>query len=171
MGWSRTEPELPAGSDWEQVGTTAWKNNNTVINSVIYAARLSGRGIAIKMVETRQHLINQWSGVWTDSALRCDIDGVEGEVDTSFNSDGGYGKTVTQTVYFTGEANAGVSVTVFVGLNASNGNSTTFDAPPLLGSTVFVKVNGVWRQGQMKIKVNGVWTDATAKINIGGTWK
>lgn len=171
MAWSRTEPTLPAGSEWAQVGTTAWANNNTKINSVIYAARLSGRGIAIKMVETRQHLMNQWSGVWTDSALRCDIDGVKGTVDTSFNSDGGYGKTVTQTVYFTGEANAGVSVTVFVGLNASNGDSTTFDAPPLLGGTVFVKVGGAWKKAALFVKVGGVWQTGLVKLKTGGTWK
>ena len=109
--------------------------------------------------------------MWKDLALRCDIDGVTGETDTSFNAPGGYGKTVTETLYFTGEAGANVPITVFVGLYANDGDSTTFNAPALLGATVFLKVGGVWKPVQVKVKIGGVWKDAVAKIKVGGTWK
>ena len=171
MAWSRTAPVLPNGSTWVQAGTTHWANNNTDIATVVYVARLQGRGFAIRVDETRQHKPNQWSGVWKDLALRCDIDGVTGETDTSFNAPGGYGKTVTETLYFTGEAGANVPITVFVGLYANDGDSTTFNAPALLGASIYVKIGGVWKPAQIKVKVGGVWRDAVAKIKVGGTWK
>lgn len=171
MAWSRTEPALPNGSTWVQAGTTHWFNNNTDIATVVYVARLQGKGFAIRVDETRQHKPNQWSGVWTDLALRCDINGVTGEMDTSFKAPGGYGKTVTETLYFTGEASANVPITVFVGLKANEGDSTTFNAPALIGATVYIKIGGVWKPVQIKVKVGGVWKDAVAKIKVGGTWK
>lgn len=146
MAWSRTEPALPNGSTWAQSGTTHWANNNTDIATVVYVARLQGRGFAIRVDETRQHKPNRWSGVWKDLALRCDIDGVTGETDTSFNAPGGYGKTVTETLYFTGEAGADVPITVFVGLYANDGDSTTFNSPALLGLPFVFNDNGTPRK-------------------------
>lgn len=173
MAWSRTEPALPSGSAWTQAGTTHWSNNNTDIATVVYVARLQGKGFALKVDETRQHKLNQWSGVWTDLALRCDINGVTGETDTSFTAPGGYGKTVTETLYFTGEAGANVPITVFVGLNAGNGDSTTFNAPALLGAVRRVKVGGTWKTVTVhRLKVVGVWKTVVAnKTKVNCVWK
>lgn len=164
MAWSTTPPELPSGSEWTQVGTTSWENNNLKITSVVYTARLNGKGFAVKVAETRQH----YRYNFTDLYLRCDIGGVAGEPETGIKGTSGNGST---TAYFIGEAGANVPITVFVGLNAGNGDSTTFNAPALLGATVFLKVGGVWRPAQVKVKVGGVWRDAVAKIKVGGTWK
>lgn len=155
-----------------QAGTTHWSNNNTDIATVVYVARLQGKGFALRVDETRQHKANQWSGVWTDLALRCDINDVTGETDTSFKAPGGYGKTVTETLYFTGEANADVPITVFVGLYTTEGDSTTFNAPALLGAVRRVKVDGTWKNvTAVKVKVGGVWKDTVVRIKVGGTWK
>lgn len=164
MAWSTTPPELPSGSEWTQVGTTSWENNNLKITSVVYTARLNGKGFAVKVAETRQH----YRYNFTDLYLRCDIGGVAGEPETGIKGTSGNGST---TAYFIGEAGANVPITVFVGLYARDGDSTTFNAPALLGATVFLKVGGVWRPAQVKVKVGGVWRDAVAKIKVGGTWK
>lgn len=164
MAWSRTAPELPGGSEWTQVGTTSWGNNNLIITSVVSVARLNGKGFAVQVVETRQH----YRYNFTDLYLRCDIGGVTGTPETGFKGTSGNGST---TAYFTGEAGANVPITVFVGLYARDDDSTTFNAPELLGATVFLKVGGVWRPAQVKVKVGGVWKDAVAKIKVGGTWK
>lgn len=164
MAWSTTPPELPSGSEWTQVGTTSWENNNLKITSVVYTARLNGKGFAVKVAETRQH----YRYNFTDLYLRCDIGGVAGEPETGIKGTSGNGST---TAYFIGEAGANVPITVFVGLYARDGDSATFNAPALLGATVFLKVGGVWKPVQVKVKVGGVWKDAVAKIKVGGTWK
>lgn len=164
MAWSTTPPELPSGSEWTQVGTTSWENNNLKITSVVYTARLNGKGFAVKVAETRQH----YRYNFTDLYLRCDIGGVAGEPETGIKGTSGNGST---TAYFIGEAGANVPITVFVGLYARDDDSTTFNAPALLGATVFLKVGGVWKPVQVKVKVGGVWKDAMAKIKVGGTWK
>lgn len=167
MAWSTTAPELPSGSEWTQVGTTSWENNNLKITSVVSVARLNGNGFAVKVVETRQHYrYNQ-----TDLYLRCDIGGVTGAPETGIKGTSGNGST---TAYFTGEAAAGVTVDVVVGFQAENSSSlktVSFTAPAPLGASVYVKIGGVWKPAQVKVKVGGVWRDAVAKIKVGGTWK
>ena len=167
MAWSRTAPELPSGSEWTQVGTTSWENNNLKITSVVYTARLNGKGFAVKVAETRQH----YRYNFTDLYLRCDIGGVGGEPETGIKGTSSNGSTAA---YFIGEAAAGAAVDVIVGFQASNSSSlktVSFTAPALLGATVFLKVGGVWKPAQVKVKVGGVWRDAVAKIKVGGTWK
>lgn len=167
MAWSRIEPELPSGSEWTQVGTTSWGNNNLDITSVVYVARLNGKGFAVKVAETRQHFRYNF----TDLYLRCDIGGVAGTPETGIKGTSSNGST---TAYFTGEAAAGVTIDVIVGLRADISSSlktVSFTAPAPLGATVFLKVGGVWKPVQVKVKVGGVWKDAVAKIKVGGTWK
>lgn len=167
MAWSRTAPELPSGSEWTQVGTTSWGNNNLDITSVVSVARLNGKGFAVQVVETRQH----YRYNFTDLYLRCDIGGVTGTPETGIKGTSSNGST---TAYFTGEAAAGVTVDVVVGFRADISSSlkrVSFTAPALLGSTVYFKVSGVWKRAQIKVKVGGVWKDAVAKIKVGGTWK
>lgn len=167
MGWSTTEPTLPAGSSWEQVGTTSVETNNLKITSTIYAARLDGNGFAVRAAETRTIYNSNFNQVYH----RCDIDGVAGTASTG-KWTAGSGKTASY--YFTGEAAAGVSIKVTVGRQAdSSGDmkSVTFAAPALLGAAVYFKAGGVWKKGQVKINVNGVWKDAVAKFRTGGTWK
>lgn len=167
MAWSRTAPELPSGSEWTQVGTTSWGNNNLDITSVVSVARLNGKGFAVKVVETRQH----YRYNFTDLYLRCDIGGVTGTPETGIKGTSGNGST---TAYFTGEAAAGVTVDVVVGFRADISSSlktVSFTAPAPLGATIYLKVGGVWKPAQVKVKVGGVWRDAVAKIKVGGTWK
>ena len=166
MAWSQTAPTLPGGSEWSQVGTTSWENNNLKITSVVSVARLNGNGFAVKVVETRQHYrYNQ-----TDLYLRCDIGGVTGTPETGIKGTSGNGST---TAYFTGEAAAGVTVDVIVGFQETTSSSlktVSFTAPALLGSTVYFKVSGVWKQTTLYRK-GGAWKNALAKFKAGGTWK
>lgn len=167
MAWSTTPPELPGGSEWTQVGTTSWGNNNLEITSVVSVARLNGKGFAVQVVETRKH--DRYN--FTDLYLRCDIGGVAGTPETGIKGTSSNGST---TAYFTGEAAAGVTVDVVVGFRADISSSlktVSFTAPALLGLTVFLKVGGVWKPAQVKVKVGGVWKDAMVKIKVGGTWK
>lgn len=167
MAWSTTPPELPSGSEWTQVGTTIYQDNNIQISSVVYCARLNGNGFALKVEESRIHIRFDSTALY----LRCDIGGVTGEPETGIKGTKGNGST---TVYFVGEAAAGVQITVTVsstGTNYDTRDRFTFTAPELLGATVFLKVGGVWRPAQVKVKVGGVWKDAVAKIKVGGTWK
>ncbi len=167
MAWSRTAPELPSGSEWTQVGTTSWGNNNLEITSVVSVTRLNGNGLAVQVVETRRH--DRYN--FTDLYLRCDIGGVTGTPETGIKGTSSNGST---TAYFTGEAAAGVTVDVVVGFRADISSSlkrVSFIAPAPLGATVYVKIAGVWKPTQIKVKVGGVWRDAVAKIKVGGTWK
>ena len=116
MAWSRTAPELPSGSEWTQVGTTSWGNNNLDITSVVSVARLNGKGFAVQVVETRQH----YRYNFTDLYLRCDIGGVTGTPETGIKGTSSNGST---TAYFTGEAAAGVTVDVVVGFQAGISSS------------------------------------------------
>ena len=167
MAWSTTPPELPGGSEWTQVGTTIYQDNIITITSVVYFARLNGKGFALKVDETRAHVIGNSTALY----LRCDINGVTGTPETGIKGTKGNGST---TAYFVGETAAGVQITVTVsstGTNYDTRDRFTFTAPELLGSTVFLKVGGVWKPVQVKVKVGGVWKDAVAKIKVGGTWK
>lgn len=166
MAWSQTAPTLPGGSEWTQVGTTTYQDNNTTITSVVYCARLNGQGFALKVDETRVHARFNF----TDLYLRCDIGGVAGEPETGIKGTSGNGST---TAYFTGEAAAGVQITVtvsFTGTNYDTRDRFTFTAPELLGSTVYFKVSGVWEQAALYRK-GGAWKNALAKFKAGGTWK
>ena len=166
MAWSQTAPALPGGSEWTQVGTTSWENNNLKITSVVYTARLNGNGFAVKVVETRQH----YRYNFTDLYLRCDIGGVTGTPETGIKGTSGNGST---TAYFTGEAAAGVTVDVVVGFQAEISSSlktVSFTAPVLLGSTLYFKVGGTWKQATLYRKGN-TWKNALAEFKAGGIWK
>lgn len=168
MAWSTTAPELQSGSAWEQEKSVSGRANHWSLAGKLYIARLNGRQFAIKAELTSDngsygtyYPPNKWT-------LRCDIGGVAGTEDTSFDVSKG-----TTTFYFVGDAGEGVTITAKVGgVGAAVAVQTaTFAAPALLGSTVFIKVGGVWRPAQIKVKVGGVWKDAVAKIKVGGTWK
>ena len=166
MAWSTTAPELPSGSEWTQVGTTSWENNNTKITSTIFVARLNGKGFAVKVAETRQH----YRYNFTDLYLRCDIGGVAGTPETGIKGTSSNGST---TAYFTGEAAAGVTVDVVVGFRDDIGPSlktVSFTAPALLGSTIYLKTGGTWKQATLYRK-GGAWKNALAKFKTGGVWK
>ena len=157
MAWSTTAPELPSGSAWEQEKSVSGSANHWSISGKLYIARLNGRQFAIKAKLTSD---NGEYGTyyppekWT---LRCDIGGVTGTEDTSFNVSKG-----TTTFYFVGEAGEGVTITARVGgVGAAVAVQTaTFAAPALLGASIYVKIGGVWRPAQVKVKVGGVWRDA-----------
>lgn len=168
MAWSTTAPELPSGSTWEQEKSVSGSANHWSLSGKLYIARLSGRQFAVKAELTSG---NGSYGTYYPPEkwkLRCDIGGVTGEEDTSFDVAKG-----TTTFYFVGEAGEGVTITVKVGgVNGAVATQTaTFAAPALLGATIYVKIGGVWKLAQIKVKVGGVWKDAVAKIKVGGTWK
>ena len=152
MAWSTTAPTLPGGSEWTQVGTTIYEDNNTRITSVVYYARLNGNSFALEVEESRIHIRFNL----TDLYLRCDIGGVTGTPETGIKGTSGNGST---TAYFTGEAAAGVQITVtvsFSGTDYDTRDRFTFTAPALLGPTVYINVNGTAKKVvKFLINVNG----------------
>ena len=153
MAWSTTPPELPGGSEWTQVGLTIYQDNTITITSVVYCARLNGQGFALKVDEKRSHAIGNSTALY----LRCDIGGVTGTPETGIKGTSGNGST---TAYFTGDAAAGVQITVtvsFSGTDYDTRDRFTFTALELLGPTIFINVNGTARKVvKFLINVNGM---------------
>lgn len=167
MAWSQTAPELPSGSAWEQEKSVYGRANHWSLSGTLHIARLNGRQFAIKAELTSgngSYGTYYPPGKWT---LRCDIGGVSGTEDTSFDVSKG-----TTTFYFVGEAGEGVNITVKVGgVGAAVAVQTaTFTAPALLGSTLYFKVGGTWKQATLYRK-GGTWKNALAEFKTGGTWK
>lgn len=167
MAWSQTAPVLPSGSAWEQEKSVSGRANHWSLSGTLYIARLSGRQFAVKAELTSgngEYGTYYPPDKWT---LRCDIGGVTGTEDTSFDVSKG-----TTTFYFIGEAGEGVTITVKVGgVGAAVAVQTaTFTAPALLGLTVFIKTGGTWKQATLYRK-GGAWKNALAKFKAGGIWK
>lgn len=167
MAWSQTAPELPSGSAWEQEKSVYGRANHWSLSGTLHIARLNGRQFAIKAELTSAN--GSYGTYYPPSkwTLRCDIGGVSGTEDTSFDVSKG-----TTTFYFVGEAREGVNITVKVGgVGAAVAVQTaTFTAPALLGSTLYFKVGGTWKQATLYRK-GGTWKNALAKFKAGGTWK
>ena len=167
MAWSQTAPTLPSGSAWEQEKIISGWSNHWNFTGKLYIARLNGRQFAVKAELTSA---NGSYGTYyppTKWKLRCDVGGVTGTEDTSFGVTKG-----TTTFYFVGEAGEGVTITAAIGgVDAAVAVQTaTFTAPALLGSTVYFKVGGVWKQTTLYRK-GGTWKNALAKFKTGGAWK
>ena len=167
MAWSQTAPELPSGSAWEQEKSISGAANHWRLTGKLYIARLNGKQFAVKAELTSgngEYGTYYPPDKWT---LRCDIGGVAGTADTSFGVTKG-----TTTFYFVGEAGEGVTITAKVGgVDAAVAVQTaTFTAPALLGSTIYFKVSGVWKQATLYRK-GGTWKNALAEFKAGGTWK
>lgn len=172
MAWSKTAPELPNGSAWEQTitKTNFFEQNWFVLSGEYSIARLEEKQFAVRV------LVSPSGGSYGNHPeygslyLRCDIGSVQGAAETP----GNLPKTPTYW-YFVGEADAGTEITVVYGTannSSSQSNGTVkLTAPALLGATVFLRVGGVWKRAQVKVKIGGVWKDAVAKIKVGGTWK
>ena len=167
MGWSLTAPTLPGGSEWVQKDTISIHNNQLDVTGTVFCARLADQGFALKIVETRTfHLTNPNFTDFYKTYHRCDVAGVTGEAYTEsrFGSSGS-----TKTYYFTGSAAA--SIKVVVGVKADNSTQEiSFTAPALLGSTLYFKVGGTWKQATLYRK-GGTWKNALAEFKTGGTWK
>jgi hypothetical protein len=167
MAWSQTAPELPSGSAWEQEKSVSGRANHWSLSGTLYIARLNGRQFAVKAELTSAN--GSYGTYYPPSkwTLRCDIGGVSGTEDTSFDVSKG-----TTTFYFVGEAGEGVNITVKVGgIGAAVAVQTaTFTAPALLGSTLYFKVGGTWKQATLYRK-GGTWKNALAEFKAGGTWK
>ena len=167
MAWSQTAPELPSGSAWEQEKSVSGVANHWSLSGKLYIARLNGRQFAVKAELTSG---NGSYGTYYPPAkwkLRCDIGSVTGTEDTSFGVTKG-----TTTFYFVGEAGEGVTITANVGgVDIPVATQTaTFTAPALLGSTLYFKVGGVWKQTTLYRK-GGAWKNALAEFKAGGIWK
>lgn len=167
MAWSQTAPELPSGSAWEQEKSVSGRANHWSLSGTLYIARLNGRQFAVKAELTSAN--GSYGTYYPPSkwTLRCDIGGVSGTEDTSFDVSKG-----TTTFYFVGEAGEGVNITVKVGgVGAAVAVQTaTFTAPALLGSTLYFKVGGTWKQATLYRK-GGTWKNSLAEFKAGGTWK
>ena len=146
MAWSQTAPELPSGSAWEQEKSISGWSNHWNFTGKLYIARLNGRQFAVKAELTSTN--GSYGTYYPPSnwKLRCDVGGVAGTEDTSFGVTKG-----TTTFYFVGEAGEGVTITVKVGgVDAAVAVQTaTFTAPALLGSTLYFKVGGTWKQATL----------------------
>ena len=167
MAWSKTAPTLPSGSAWEQEKSVSGRANHWSLAGKLYIARLNGRQFAVKAELTSgdgsygtYYPPEKWK-------LRCDIGGVTGTEDTSFDVSKG-----TTTFYFVGEAGEGVTIAAKVGCvnNVVGVQTATFTAPALLGSTLYFKVGGTWKQATLYRK-GGAWKNALAKFKAGGIWK
>lgn len=169
MGWSLTAPTLPGGSEWVQKDTIYIPNNNVDVTGTVFCARLADQGFALKIVETRTfHLTNPNFTDFYKTYHRCDVAGVTGEAYTEsrFGSSGS-----TKAYYFTGIAAAGASIKVVVGVKADNvTKEISFPAPELLGSTLYFKTGGTWKQATLYRK-GGTWKNVLAKFKAGGAWK
>lgn len=167
MAWSKTAPTLPSGSAWEQEKSVYGSANHWSLSGKLYIARLNGRQFAVKAELTSgngEYGTYYPPEKWT---LRCDIGGVTGTEDTSFDVSKG-----TTTFYFVGEAGEGVTIAAKVGCvnNVVAVQTATFTAPALFGATVYLKVSGVWKQATLYRK-GGTWKNALAKVKTGGAWK
>ena len=153
MAWSTTAPTLPSGSSWAQKGTTSWANNHIQITSTVSVARLDGDQIAVRITETRTQVGPYWQ---TDNYMRVDIGGTTG---TAYTTAWSANSGVAKSIYYTGTANAGVTVEVTVGYRADTSSSlktVSFTAPALLGPTVYINVNGTAKKVvKFLINVNG----------------
>ena len=160
MAWSTTAPTLPSGSQWTQVGTTSWENNNIIIESKVSVARLENDGIAIRITETRTQ---QGSAYSKNNYMRVDIGSTTG---TPYTTDWAANSGVAASIYYTGTAAAGVTIKVVVGFRADTSDSlktVTFAAPDLLGPTLYINVNGTARKVvKILINVNGTAKTVTA---------
>lgn len=167
MAWSQTAPELPSGSAWEQEKSISGWSNHWNFTGKLYIARLNGNQFAIKAELTSTN--GSYGTYYPPSKwkLRCDVGGVTGTEDTSFSVTKGM-----TTFYFVGEAGEGVTITANVGgVDAAVAAQTaTFTAPALLGSTIYFKVGGTWKQATLYRK-GGAWKNALAEFKTGGTWK
>ena len=172
MAWSKTAPELPNGSAWEQTitKTNFFEQNWFVLSGEYSIARLEGKQFAVRVLVSPSGGSYGNHPEYGNLYLRCDIGSVQGTAETP----GNLPKTPTYW-YFVGEADAGTEITVVYGItnnSSSQSNGTVkLTAPALLGATVFLRVGGVWKRAQVKVKIGGVWKDAVAKIKAGGTWK
>ena len=169
MGWSTSAPTLPSGSSWAQKGTTFWENDNIRIASTVSVARLDGDQIAVRITETRTQQGIYWQ---TDNYMRVDVGGTTGTAyTTAWDANSG----VAESIYYTGTAAAGVTVTVTVGYSqdvSSSLQTVSFAAPALLGPTVYINVGGTWKQASaVYVKSSGAWKEGQLKINVGGAWK
>ena len=163
MAWSLNAPELPSGSAWEQEKSISGVSNHWRLTGKLYIARLNGGQFAIKAVLTSDngeygtyYPPNKWT-------LRCDIGGVTGTADTSFDVSKG-----TTTFYFVGEAGEGVTITAKVGgVSAAVAVQTaTFVAPALLGDTIWLNVNGIPKRiNRVLLNVNGTAKEVLIKFN------
>ena len=169
MGWSTSAPTLPSGSSWVQKGTTFWENNHIRMSSTVSVARLDGDQIAVRITETRTQQGTYWK---TDNYMRVDVGGTTG---TAYTTAWSASSGVAASIYYTGTADAGVTVIVTVGYRQDTSTShktVSFTAPALLGPTVYIKVGGTWEQASaVYVKSSGAWKEGQLKINIGGAWK
>ena len=160
MAWSTSAPTLPSGSSWAQKGTTSWENNHIKITSTVSVARLDGDQIAVRITETRTQVGTLWQ---TDNYMRVDVGGVTG---TAYTTAWSANSGVAKSIYYTGTANAGVTVDVTVGHRAdtpSSQKTVSLTAPEMLGPTIFINVNGTARKVvKFLINVNGTAKTVTA---------
>lgn len=167
MAWSKTAPELPSGSAWEQTitKTNFFVQNWFVLSGEYSIARLEEKQFAVRV------LVSPSGGSYGNHPeygslyLRCDIGSVRGTAETP----GNLPKTPTYW-YFVGEADAGTEITVVYGAAdtaSSQSNGTVkLTAPALLGDVLYLNVNGAAKRvTRVLLNVNGTAQEALVKAN------
>ena len=121
--------------------------------STVSVARLDGDQIAVRITETRTQIGTYW---FAENYLRVDIGGTTG---AAYTTDWAASSGVAASIYYTGTANAGVTVKVTVGFSENTSGSlktVSFAAPALLGPTLYINVNGTTKKVvKFLINVNG----------------
>ena len=160
MAWSKTAPELPSGSAWEQTitKTNFFEQNWFVLSGEYSIARLEGKQFAVRVLVSPSGGSYGNHPEYGNLYLRCDIGSVQGTAETP----GNLPKTPTYW-YF-------VEITVVYGItnnSSSQSNGTVkLTAPALLGDVLYLNVNGAAKQvTRVLLNVNGTAQEALVKAN------
>lgn len=168
MGWSTTAPTLPSGSSYgsEQALSKKYQNHYH-IQPAVSIARLEGTQVAVKVVFT---LENGDYGDYDNTQYLYLKTGSEA-ADTSIGFPAAVG---TKTVYWTGTAEAGATVSVTVGAKdvSATQQTASLTAPALLALPMWINDGGTLKQIQKAYyNDNGTIKECAVWYNDGGTIK
>lgn len=87
MAWSKTAPELPSGSAWEQTitKTNFFEQNWFVLSGEYSIARLEGKQFAVRVLVSPSGGSYGNHPEYDNLYLRCDIGSVQGTAETPGN--------------------------------------------------------------------------------------
>jgi hypothetical protein len=188
--WSYIQLKLLTPSCTEKIGT--WTNNtgsSVIITSITIrcgtgngyftqGSDLTGNGstfnlkLKVGSVETESKAISNKVSVYNTGIDPTDLR----DVTFTLNSPVTVSKNSSVTIYPKYVSTPGNNVVLCAGASkwgcSTNLNNTAHSWPKINTSGgVWVRVNGVWKQGIPWVRVNGVWKQGIAYVRAGGTWK